>query len=163
MAENNIIFLKKFKVLNKLKEDFLNEIKLLYVFKDYNNNNNVLIVTNDDKVFAFGNNKWGVLGFGNDRKVNELAINEKLSHKQIIEFKNSLNHVIARTIDGKVYCCGYNAFGVLGNGNNDNKVYKPELNEYLTDKQIIDICCGSRHSLILTYSGEVYAWGWNGL
>jgi alpha-tubulin suppressor-like RCC1 family protein len=31
-------------------------------------------------------------------------------------------------------------------------------NEYLSDKQIIDICCGCWHSLVLTNS-EVYTWG----
>jgi alpha-tubulin suppressor-like RCC1 family protein len=126
------------------------------------NRNNVLIVTNDDKVFAFGSNWRGVLGFGNDDKVNELTINEELSHKQIIDFKNSSYHVIARTIDGKVYCWGYNDWGALGNGKNDWKIFKPELNKYLSDKQIIDVCCGDCHSLVLTNSGEVYAWGWNG-
>jgi hypothetical protein len=36
--------MKKYKVLQQLEDDFLNEIKLLYVFKD-ENQNNVLIVT----------------------------------------------------------------------------------------------------------------------
>jgi alpha-tubulin suppressor-like RCC1 family protein len=52
-------------------------------------------------------------------------------------------------------------FGVLGNGKIDWQIYKPELNEYLSDKQNIDICCGENHSLVLTNSGEVYAWGGN--
>ncbi len=69
--------------------------------------------------------------------------------------------MIARTIDGKVYCWGYNRFGLLGNGKNDNKICKPELNEYLSEKQIIDVCCGVYHKNVLTNSGEVYAWGQN--
>ncbi len=60
-----IVFLKTFHILNKLKDDFLNEIKLLFIFQDsYINQKNVLIVKNDDKVFAFGGNSNGVLGFG---------------------------------------------------------------------------------------------------
>ncbi len=35
------------------------------------------------------------------------------------------------------------------------------MNEYLSDKKIINICCGECHPLVLTNSGEVYAWGWN--
>ncbi len=153
--------IKKLEVLNELEEEFLSEIKLLYVFKDYLNENNLLIVTNDDKVFAFGGNYKGVLGFGNKNKVNELTPNEELSYKQIIDFKNGSQHVIARTIDRKVYCWGCNDWGVLGNGNKDSNIYKPELNEYLSDKYINDICCGGCHSLVLTNSGEVYAWGEN--
>jgi alpha-tubulin suppressor-like RCC1 family protein len=96
--------IKKLEVLNELEEEFLSEIKLLYVFKDYLNENNLLIVTNDDKVFAFGGNYKGVLGFGNKNKVNELTPNEELSYKQIIDFKNGCEHVVTRTLDGKVYC-----------------------------------------------------------
>jgi hypothetical protein len=40
----------KFKVLNKFKKEFLKEIKLLYVLNILENN--VLIVTNNDKVFT---------------------------------------------------------------------------------------------------------------
>jgi hypothetical protein len=157
--------IEEFEVLNelKLKEEFLSEIKLLYVFKDYLSENNVLIVTNGDKVFVFGNNYKGVLGFGNKNKnkVNELTHNEELSDKQIIDLKNGSQHVIARTFDGEVYCWGYNEWGVLGNRKKDCNIYKPELNQCLSDKQIIDICCGGCHSLVLTKSREVYAWGLN--
>jgi RCC1 and BTB domain-containing protein len=44
----------------------------------------------------------------------------------------------------------------------DDWVYsKPELNQYLSDKNIIDICCGHNFSVVLTSNGEVYAWGEN--
>ncbi len=87
----------------------------------------------------------------------------ELCFKNIIDFKNGWYHVIARTIEGNVYCWGCNVWGVLGNENIDhNNVNKPELNEYLSDEQVIDICCGEYHTLVLTNSGEVYAWGENG-
>ncbi len=53
--------------------------------------------------FFFGNNRIEVLDFGNNNKVNELTINEELSHKQIIDIKNA-NGMKSRTIHGKVYC-----------------------------------------------------------
>jgi hypothetical protein len=75
-----------------------------YVFKDFNKNQiNVFIVTNYGKVSVFQNNSYGVLRFGNQIEVNELTFNEELSHKQIIDFKNSKCDAIARTIDRKVF------------------------------------------------------------
>jgi hypothetical protein len=57
MAEKSINFHKKYEVLHDLKGEFLNEIKLIYIFYLYfENRSNVLIVTNEDKVFAFGYN-----------------------------------------------------------------------------------------------------------
>ncbi len=164
--------IKKFNILNELKVEFLNKIKFLYVFKDFSKNSNVFIATNDDKVYALGNNSNGVLGFGNYKFrffgflnnlnfVNQLTHNEELSYKQIIDFNNGDCHVIALTIDGKVYCWGYNKSGVIGKGKNYNITYKQKLNEYLIEKQIIDICCGDMHNIVLTHSGEVYAWGYN--
>jgi hypothetical protein len=90
-----------------------------------------------------------------------LIFNEYLSNKQIIDFKNSLFHTIARTIDGKLYCFGCNECGLLGIGIEDKEIYSPQLNEYLLNENIIDICCGSSHTLALTSNSRVYAWGWN--
>ena len=44
---------------------------------------------------------------------------KELCYKQLIDFKNSDYHVIARTSDGKVYCWGCNEWGCLGNGKSD--------------------------------------------
>jgi len=51
--------------------------------------------------------------------------------------------------------------GLLGNRRNDWGISKPELNQYLNDKHIIDTCYGCGHSLASTIDGDVYAWGRN--
>jgi hypothetical protein len=51
-----------------------------FVFKCYFDDINVLIVTKNDKVFAFGNNNYGVLGFGFRSEIKELTINEDSSY-----------------------------------------------------------------------------------
>jgi alpha-tubulin suppressor-like RCC1 family protein len=159
MSEKRIVFLKRFKVLEKLKEEFLSKIKYTYAFQHKANECNIFIITNEDKVYGFGYNKRGVLGFGHDKNVKLLTLNEELSNKQIINFKDSFWHVMARTIDGKVYCWGKNVYGGLGNGKRDNNFYKPTLNEYLNNEQIIDICCEKCQSFALSEKGEVYGWG----
>jgi alpha-tubulin suppressor-like RCC1 family protein len=147
-----------------LNQDFIQNIQLFYVFKRNfigGEKTDVFIITNDDKVYAVGSNVNGVLGFGHENSVNELTINEELSHKRIVDFNNGLRHTIARNSDGKVYCWGRNVCGILGNGRNDLVISKPELNQYLNGKHIIDICCGAGHSLVLTIDDDVYAWGRN--
>jgi alpha-tubulin suppressor-like RCC1 family protein len=54
----------------------------------------------------------------------------------------------------------------LGSGRKDeNPVQEnnPELNELLSDLNITVIKCGAYHSLALTQSGELYAWGSNAI
>jgi len=143
------------------KFDSIENIKLFYIFKDNSYESNVFIVTNDDKIHAYGGNSTGVLGFGYQKSVSQLTINDELSHKKIIDFNNGNQHVIARTYDGKVFCWGKNEYGALGNNKQDSLISKPVLNEYLSDKCIVDICCGFGHTLVLTISGDVYAWGFN--
>jgi len=152
--------INKYEILNKLNlnQDFIQNIQLFYVF---NRGRSVFIVTNDDKVYAVGSNECGVLGFGHRFSVNELTINQELSHKRIIDFKNGWRHTIARTSDGKVYCWGLNVWGLLGNGRDDRIIYKPILNQDLNGNHIVDICCGGVHSLVLTIDRDIYAWGSN--
>ncbi len=55
-------------------------------FKDYGNKNNMLIVANDDKVFNFGSNRNGVLGFDNEySKIHVLSL-------LLITWKKSRKH-----------------------------------------------------------------------
>jgi RCC1 and BTB domain-containing protein len=155
--------IEKFDVLNKLKDEFKQRIQTLYVFEDfdYNDKYNVLIVTKDDKTYAFGRNTYNQLGFGHNRVVNKIQIVEQLCDQQIIDFSNSRFHSIARNTSGKVYCWGWNIRGLLGIGSKDKRYHKPILNQYLNNEFVIAISCGVYHSLVLTNCGEVYAWGWN--
>jgi alpha-tubulin suppressor-like RCC1 family protein len=156
--------MEKFDVFKELNDEFKQRVKILYVFEDYwGKGYNVLIVTKDDKTYAFGRNSYNQLGFGHNKVVNEIQIVEELCDQQIIDFAG-WRHCIARNSSGKVYCWGYNEMGLLGNGSQDNIYHKPILNQYLNNEFVVDISCGARHSLVLTNYGEVYAWGrnWDG-
>jgi E3 ubiquitin-protein ligase HERC4 len=134
-----------------------NELKF-YVFKELGYN--VLIVTKDDKTYAFGKNSYNQLGFGHNEIVNEIQIVEELCDQQIIDFANG-DYCIARNSSGKVYCWGLNRWGCLGIGSKDLSYHEPKLNQYLNNEFVIDISCGAVHSLVLTHCAEVYAWGGN--
>jgi alpha-tubulin suppressor-like RCC1 family protein len=147
---------KRFSI--KLKEFFGDKLRKLLITKE-----SVKIITNDDKVYEFDKDLRTLVKINkmNNNSFIESKILSELCYKGIIDFKDGLFFVITRTIDGKVYCWGTNLFGVFGNGVDTYKTFKPELNVNLSDKYIIDISCGSFHSLALTNYGEVYAWGFN--
>jgi alpha-tubulin suppressor-like RCC1 family protein len=163
--------IENFEILSRLNDVFKQRIKILFVFENYDyipskadwvlEGYNVIMVTDDNKTYAFGNNTHNQLGFGHNRVVNEIQIVEELCDQQIIDFANGFCHCIARNSNGKVFCWGYNNWGLLGNGSEDNNYQKPKLNPYLDNEFVVDISCGAYHSLVLTNSGEVYAWGNN--
>jgi alpha-tubulin suppressor-like RCC1 family protein len=142
---------------NILKEYFKNNIKLSFVTKD-----NVILVTKEDKVYEFERDLKTTIDLNKIHSLIESKNLVELNSKGVVDFKKSPDHTIARTIDGKVYCWGKNNYGGIGNDREDPHTrYKPVANDYLNDKYITDICCGQRHSLALTFNGEVYAWGYN--
>jgi alpha-tubulin suppressor-like RCC1 family protein len=145
----------------KLKEYFSEKLKFLVFIKTFSSQI-LIIVTKEDKVYEFETVLKTLLEINKNINIFvESKIINELCFKEVVDFKNGWHHIIARTYDGKVYCWGYNGDGVLGNGKEDKEIYKPELNRYLSDKNVIDICCGERHTLVLTNCGEVYAWGYN--
>ncbi len=156
---------KNKRLSNKLNEYFKETIKLTFI-----TNSEVIILTVDDKLYKIGIEEQSVLlgldpNVDNQNSYIDSLIVDKLCNKRIIDFSNGYYHVIARTLYDKVYCWGFNFYGQLGNGikdNNKTKTYfEPELNQYLSDKKIIDIKCGTGHSLALTASEDVLGWGWN--
>ena len=68
-------------------------------------------------------------------------------------------HTLALTSDGKVFAWGRNSSGQLGNGKFGlkEKEMRPVLVSGLSD--IVAIAAGWEHSLALSRSGIVYAWG----
>lgn len=123
--------------------------------------NEGLIVTKSGDVYALGSNTAGCLGTGDThsslqpRKVNVLC------GKGIITFAYGGGpHVLALTENGEIYAWGHNGYSELGNGST-NQCLTPTLCVNLQDKTIVQIACGSHHSMALTKEGEVYAWGQN--
>jgi hypothetical protein len=139
-------------VSNKLSNYFGDNIKLVFVSQTI-----IIIVTKDDIVYEFDNNLETFLVFNNNCNIEsyiESKILNELCYKRVIDFKNNITDVIARNNDGQLYFWKY-----------WKSIYsekKLSLTQYLSDKHIIHICCGFSHSLVLTNSGEVYAWGENG-
>ncbi|XP_054154150.1 uncharacterized protein LOC128952739 [Oppia nitens] len=77
--------------------------------------------------------------------------------------KQTISKTVSKTpskggISGHFGPWGRNNWKQLGRHISD-KYSKPEIITFLSDKCIIDITCGSHHSLALTSDGTVYGWG----
>lgn len=154
--------LNKFSNLKEFSQTLRHEIRMFYVFDDYLGKN-YFYFTSDDQCFAFGFNFYGCLGFGHNISVEGPKNIPELSHKHIIDLYKGFNFMIGRTSRNEIYTWGQNEHGQLGLGFKSfaNDFIKPERNEYLSGKQIIDISCGYRHSIALTSNGKVFGWGDN--
>ena len=128
-------------------------MKYFYVFNE-KNISNVFYITFDDKCYGFGSNINGVLGFGNYFVVEKPQIIEEFCNKNIIEFYNGFDFVIALNTENELHCCGRNNVGQLGIGcrNGLSDYFKPIRNLFnLNNEQTIkQISCGSSHTLVLT-------------
>ena len=162
--------LNSFEILRNIEDDDLKLIiKLFYVFKTYNEktqiwSSNAVFVTIDDKVFGFGQNEYGVCGQGHDEEIEDPVIIDELCDKSIKEFFNGFDFVLCLTTNNELFSWGMNDHGQLGieRFNKNQKLYCPRLIKTLIDVNIVQVCCGDRHSLVLTEEGVVYGWGDNG-
>ena len=56
---------------------------------------------------------------------------------------------------GEVYTWGHNGYSQLGNGNTNQGLIPSLITSGLQMKKVIQVACGSHHSLALTNDGEV--------
>src|ERR1700733_16089371 len=98
---------------HKSEENIIKSIQLFHVFDDQRGYN-VLFVTNDDMVYGLGSNYYRSLGLGHNLYVNEIQVIDRLCHKNITQFFNGLDFVLALTQHNCLYVWGYNNKGQLG-------------------------------------------------
>ena len=107
-----------------------------------------LALTDDGRVFAWGNNKTGCVGVS-DRGTCAPQEIESLRGKKIIDISAGMESSAALSAEHEVYTWGADNYGQLGLGQGARYISQP----------IVQIACGQYHMLALSAAGEVYAWG----
>ena len=129
-----------------------------------------IAVDNLGKVYVWGWNGYGQLGNGtNENSDIPICISEiqdnPLYEKNIVMVSSQGSHKMALDDAGNVYTWGWNVFGQLGNGSNENNnipICISEIEEsQLYEKSIVDISAGKNFSIAVDSSGKVYTWGYN--
>gem|GEM_PF-2365762 len=120
-----------------------------------------LALTGDGAVYAWGQNVLGQLGNGTYvGTVTTPAQVTGFSGRTVVAISCGASHALALTADGAVYTWGYNYDGQLGNGTTTASNRPAEVTA-LSGQGVSALQAGTYHSLALTESGTVYAWGSN--
>lgn len=121
-------------------------------------------VLEDGRIATWGLGQYGALGLGNAQsqwspKVLQVGGQGPAVH--VVDVACGLQHTVAADAMGGVYAWGLNSHGQLGTGKAGGAAFTPQYVELPANLDIVQICCGSRHTLALTDTGVVLAWGDN--
>ncbi|XP_077172731.1 RCC1 and BTB domain-containing protein 2 [Paroedura picta] len=124
--------------------------------------NEALYITENEEVFALGTNCSGCLGIGDTQSTIQPRRVDTLCGKKIACLSCGTGpHVVAATTNGELYTWGHNSYSQLGNGTTNHSLLPCQVSTNLANKKVVEVACGSHHSMVLTSEGEVYAWGYN--
>ena len=117
----------------------------------------MLLLKSDGTVLAFGDNSNGQLGDGSNQDQDTPVAVAGLTN--IVQVSAAVGSY-AIDEEGRLWAWGKNNYGQLANGVTDSDVHNTPI-EINIDEPIVSIASGKGHTLALTASGKVYAWGLN--
>lgn len=120
-----------------------------------------LAVTSNGELYSWGSGSYGQLG--NNGRVNRnspvrVQFSESLQIKKMVAGKH---HSMVLTEEGYVYAFGADNQGQLGLRKKKKNVEVPTLVSYMTSRTVVDIGCGSFHSVVLIDPYHVFTTGFN--
>ena len=139
---------KHYEVFKNLPENFLKRIRVACVTD--NDSIKALIADCGDDVYAIGKD------YNDNSEPFKL---DGICKSGVQGFFFGRGHVIALTDEGNVFAWGQNDRHQCGNGGKEYLRMPTQINFY--DEKAKSVACGWDHTLVLTESGSVYAWGRN--
>ncbi|MBO3735699.1 RCC1 domain-containing protein [Glycomyces niveus] len=121
----------------------------------------ILALTADGAVLAWGYNEWGQLGNGTNDESGVPVEVQLPAGTTVTAIEAGAGHSLALTAEGTVFAWGDNDFGQVGDGTTTERTTPVEI-PLPDDATATMIAGGDDHSLALTSSGELLAWGYNG-
>ncbi|RUS84732.1 hypothetical protein EGW08_007519 [Elysia chlorotica] len=131
----------------------------------------VLLLSHFGCVYSFGLGSRGQLGHGDVEMERTPRLIEALEGVKMVGIQAGGWHSLSVSESGDVYAWGWNESGQLGissvgPGSNDRVspgvlITEPECVTLPSEDPIKAAACGSRHTLLLSECGQVFASGWN--
>ncbi len=119
-----------------------------------------LAIGSDGKLYAWGDNFNGQLGDGTTtRRTTPVQVNLP-SGVSAVAVTAGESHSLAIGSDGKLYAWGWNDFGQLGDGTNNQRTLPVQVT-LPSGVSHVAVTAGDFHSLAIGSDGKLYAWGRN--
>lgn len=124
------------------------------------------LVTHDRQLYTFGYGECGRLGHGDEESCDEptfvsyfasLISSEGADAGGVISVSCGREHTMVVTGSGDLYGFGWTEAGRLGTGDSESSLFPARVSAL--KEKIRDVACGREHTLALTRSGTVYAFG----
>ena len=127
----------------------------------YNGSEHVLVLGDDGRVYATGNNRYGQLGIGSLDTCQSPSL-VLLPKRAVASLSCCYNHSVAVMADGVAYAFGLNDYGQLGSGSLERQM-TPGIMRMPVGERVVGASCGQFHTVVWTQSGFAYATGRNNL
>lgn len=124
----------------------------------------VLSIGTDGNLYAWGNNQYGQLGFGdtnNQFTPKKVELPNGIKPKEIASMDVDVTHSMIIGSDGNLYAWGDGHSGQLGNGSYEN-LTKPTLIHLPNDAKPKIVKLGLFYSMVIADDGNLYVTGENG-
>ncbi|EPY27264.1 regulator of chromosome condensation [Strigomonas culicis] len=131
-----------------------------------------LMISRRGSCYAFGVGGWGQLGYETSAakdftpdRVPVVPHATRLAYfsRTVVTYVAAGFSFSMAIIEGeRVYAWGNNSYGQCGIGVDPKKfkrIPQPREIEWLCDKEIVQVACGSYFALAMSSSGDVYSWG----
>jgi len=128
--------------------------------------NHTVCLDNRGRVYAFGDNYYGQSGSHVNHYEN-VYYPLKIEHlkqeysARIVKVSSGKYHCVALDKLGRVFCWGLGAYGQLGCNKLNKRMVLPILVDTLADEKIIDVRCGTYHTIALSNRSKLFCWGSN--
>ncbi|XP_053553129.1 serine/threonine-protein kinase Nek9 [Bombina bombina] len=119
-------------------------------------------ITDEGQLYSFGSDYYGCLGLNQSAgsEVLEPMLVDFFLNEPVEQVSCGDSHIMVLTRSKCVYSWGCGEYGRLGLDSEDD-VYFPQKVEVRHGLCIVNVCCGSDGSFLLTQSGKVLACGLN--
>jgi alpha-tubulin suppressor-like RCC1 family protein len=120
------------------------------------------LVTDDGELYTFGFGDNGGHGLGIRDVAVPTRVRGGLEHERVVLVRIGNCFAAVLTASGRVWTFGRSNVGQLGTGVMRSQVMPPRLLEgHISQFKIVQVSCGSVHTIALTETGRLFSWGCN--